>query len=39
MQEVRDKKVFPAKVELIPEISEYVFDFVEKAGLHPKQVI
>jgi len=39
MQEVRDKKVFPAKVELIPKISEYVSDFAEKAGLHPKQVI
>ncbi|MDD4170005.1 MAG: ATP-binding protein [Desulfotomaculaceae bacterium] len=39
MQEVKAKKVFPAKVALIPEISEYVSDCAEKAELHPKQVI
>ncbi|MDD2421262.1 MAG: ATP-binding protein [Heliobacteriaceae bacterium] len=39
MREVKKKKVFPAKVELIPEISEYVSDCAKKAELHPKQVI
>ncbi len=39
MQEAREKKAFPAKMELIPEISKYVSDLAEKAGLHPKQVI
>jgi serine/threonine-protein kinase RsbW len=39
MQEVKEKKVFPAKVELIPEISQYVSDYAEKAELHPKQII
>jgi serine/threonine-protein kinase RsbW len=39
MQEVKEKKVFPAKVELIPQISEYVSDYAEKTKLHPKQII
>ncbi|MGI6711868.1 MAG: ATP-binding protein [Bacillota bacterium] len=39
MQEVKEKKVFPAKVELIPQISEYVSGYAEKTKLHPKQII
>ena len=38
MQEVKTKKVFPAKVEQIPEISDYVSEYAQKAELHPKQI-
>lgn len=39
MQEARKRRVFPAKVELIPQIGEYVSEYAEKAQLHPKQII
>ena len=39
MQELKGKRVFPAKVETIRDISDYILGFAEKAELHPKQLI
>ncbi|ATW27839.1 ATP-binding protein [Candidatus Formimonas warabiya] len=39
MQEVKEERVFPAQVDKIPEMIEYISACAEKAELHPKQVI
>lgn len=37
--EIKDSIVFPARVESIPEISDYVSQRAEQAALHPKQIV
>jgi len=39
MQEVREERIFPARVDQIPEIIEYVSGCAKMAGLHPKQIV
>lgn len=38
MQEAKQRRVFLAKIEEIPQIGEYVSGYAEKAQLHPKQI-
>ncbi len=40
VQEVKEQSmVFPARVDLIPEMVEHIADLAEQAELHPKQII
>lgn len=36
---IEEKKIFPAKIDQIPDITEYVSGFAQDANLHPKQLI
>lgn len=38
MKEVRVEKAFPAKLEAIPDILEFISSYAEVAELHPKKI-
>lgn len=38
MHEAKKQKVFQAKIEMIPQITEYISEHAEKAQLHLKQI-
>ncbi len=37
--EFTEERVFPAKVEILPEITAFICDFGEKSNIHPKKMM
>ncbi len=35
----QDQRIFPARIDVIPEVMDYVSHAAEKAALHPKRVM
>lgn len=38
MKEIRVEKIFPAKLEVIPDILDFISSYAEEAELHPKKI-
>ncbi len=37
MKDIKAEKVFPAKIEAIPDILDFISSYAEVAELHPKK--